>query len=81
MGSSGEEDLELGATPDPGAGGARLTRAPVRVQSEPELVHITVLEVSSRVSHLVKNYFKMRIARLTRAPVRGSNRRRGGCHF
>ena len=45
MGSSGEEDLELGATPDPGAGGGRLTRAPVRVQSEPELVHITVLEV------------------------------------
>ena len=81
MGSSGEEDLELGATPDPGAGGGRLTRAPVRVQSEPELVHITVLEVSSRVSHLVKNYFKMRIARLTRAPVRGSSRRRGGYHF
>ena len=28
-----EEDLELGATPDPGAGG-RLTRAPVRDQPE-----------------------------------------------
>ena len=51
-----EEDLELGATPDPGAGG-RLTRAPVRDQPEGRgglleqlLVHIPVLRSTKSTS-------------------------------